>query len=334
MSASAATATHPFLSCDWGTSAFRLRLVDAKTRRVIAESRGPEGIAATFAEWNTAGAKAEDRWGHFSRVIARHLARVREKSGTSLAGIPLVISGMASSSIGMRELPYREMPFTTDGSDLRVERIAARADFPHPLLIISGARCSDDVMRGEETQLVGACANDAASGHATATTRLYLLPGTHSKHVEVRAAHAVTFRTYMTGEFFDLLSRKSVLASSVGAESALVAGETLRAFEAGVEAGVAENLLHACFRVRTRALLDRAAPAENFHYLSGLLLGAEVREIAAQDGAITLVGGGPLLAAYQHAFRTLRSRVALTVQDVDDCLIAGQLTIATRVGLL
>ncbi len=334
MSDSAPVRSRRFLSCDWGTSAFRLRLIDAETREVIAASCSDRGIAATFAEWQAAGANPENRWDHFSRVIGQHLAEVSGRSGRSLAGIPLVISGMASSSIGMRELPYRELPFAIDGSELNAERVAARDDFPHPIVIISGARSRDDVMRGEETQLVGACANRAGFRDPPARNRLFIFPGTHSKHVEVRGAEAVGFQTYMTGEFFDLLSRKSVLASSVEAMSDLGVPENLQDFEAGVQAGAKGNLLHACFRVRTRALLDKAAPSENYHYLSGLLIGAEVREVAARDTAIALVGGGPLLTAYGEAFRVLGIRSPLTVQDIDDCLIAGQLTIAAQLGLL
>jgi 2-dehydro-3-deoxygalactonokinase len=323
-----------FLSCDWGTSAFRLRLVEVESLRVMAVSRGAQGIATTFADWKTAGGKPGDRWGHFSRVIEHHLAVMGADGGASLAGIPLVISGMASSSMGMRELRYRELPFAVDGSDLTVERLVARDDFPHPVVIISGARSSDDVMRGEETQLIGAGAIGEANRTAPACGRFFVFPGTHSKHVEVRGARAVAFQTYMTGEFFDLLSGKSVLANSVAAGSDLSGPENFASFDAGVRAGAKGNLLHAAFRVRTRALLENAAPAENYHYLSGLLIGAELREIAAQEAPITLIGADPLRAAYQRAFHVLGVSSPLAVHDADDCLIAGQLMIATRLGML
>lgn len=75
-------------------------------------------------------------------------------------------------------------------------------------------------------------------------------------------------------------------------------------------------------------------PAENYHYLSGLLIGAEMGDLAAEDAAITLVGTDPLRAAYHHAFRILGTRASLAVLDADDCLIAGQLVIAMRLGLL
>ena len=334
MSIPTSASAQRFLSCDWGTSAFRLRLVEVATRRVIAESRGDEGIAATFAAWQAAGGLAENRWSHFSRVIGPHLATITQETATSLAGIPLVISGMASSSIGMRELPYRALPLAIDGSGLSAEHVAAREDFPHALVLVSGVRSHDDVMRGEETQLIGAGALASANPTPSARTRVFVLPGTHSKHIEVRGAHAVAFRTYMTGEFFSLLSRQSVLANSVASGAHLSGPEHLANFDHSVRAGAADNLLHASFRVRTRALLENSDPTENYHYLSGLLIGAELRELAAQDAAITLVGADPLRAAYQRAFYVLGARSPLAVLDADDCLVAGQLMIATRLGLL
>lgn len=334
MSTPTSASAQQFLSCDWGTTSFRLRLVEGATRRVIAASRGDQGVAATFAAWQAAGGLAENRWSHFSRVIEPHLATITQETAASLAGIPLVISGMASSSIGMRELPYRSLPLAIDGSGLSAEGVAARANFPHALVLISGVRSHDDVMRGEETQLIGACALDVADRAASTRTRVFVFPGTHSKHVEVRGAHAVAFQTYMTGEFFALLSRHSVLANSVASGSNLSGPENLASFDHGMRAGAADNLLHAAFRVRTRALLDNSAPTENYHYLSGLLIGAELRELAAQDATVTLVGADPLRAAYQRAFDVLGARSPLAVHDVDDCLIAGQLIIATRLGLL
>jgi 2-dehydro-3-deoxygalactonokinase len=334
MSPPASASAPRFLSCDWGTSSFRLRGVEAATRRVRAGSCGDQGIAATFAAWQAAGGQAELRWSHFARVIAHHLATLTRETGASLAGIPLVISGMASSSLGLRELAYGALPLALDSSALAVERVAAREDFPHALVLVAGVRSYDDVMRGEETQLIGACALASADSAPPARTRVFVFPGTHSKHIEVRGAHAVAFRTYMTGEFFALLSRQSVLANSVAAGSNLSGPGNLASFDQGVRAGAADNLLHAAFRVRTRALLENAAPPENYHYLSGLLIGAELRELAAQDAAITLVGADPLRAAYQRAFHVLGARSPLAVQDADDCLIAGQLMIATRLGLL
>ena len=76
MTAPAAASAPCFLSCDWGTSVLRLRLVDGPTRRVLAVSRGDQGIAATFAAWQAAGARPEARGSFFSRILAEHLTRI------------------------------------------------------------------------------------------------------------------------------------------------------------------------------------------------------------------------------------------------------------------
>jgi 2-dehydro-3-deoxygalactonokinase len=153
-----------FLSCDWGTSAFRLRLVDATTCAVQAEVRGSEGIATTFAAWKAAGAEPQTRAEHYLAVVKKYTRELEEKVELPVSGLPLVVSGMASATIGWRELPYKELPFAVDGSDLRVERIQKTETFPHWIVLISGARTENDIMRGEETQLVGAVAASDSSG--------------------------------------------------------------------------------------------------------------------------------------------------------------------------
>lgn len=323
-----------FLSCDWGTSTFRLRLIEVTTRRVIAERRGEQGIATTYSAWKSAAGKPVDRWNHFTRTLENQLALMAKEIGANLAGLPLVISGMASSSMGMLELPYRELPLALDGSELCVEQLAAHEDFPHAIVLVSGVRSHNDVMRGEETQLIGASAIEGADHAVAECTRVFVFPGTHSKHVEVRGAYAVALKTYMTGEFFELLSSQSILAKSVASGSNISEPEHLASFDQGVRAGAADNLLHAAFRARTRALLENSTPAANYHYLSGLLIGTELRELSTQDTDITLVGADPLRAAYQRAFQVLGARSPLAVHDADECLIAGQLMIATRLGLL
>ena len=172
MSESASPSARRFLSCEWGTSTFRLRLLDGEINRIVALSRGEQGIAATFAAWRAAGGNPEDRWSHFSGVLEQHLARVARECGYALTGLPLVISGMASSSMGLRELPYARLPLATDGSDLSIEHIPARTDLPHPAVIISGVRGDDDLMRGEETQLIGACALGGDEAVAPARARV------------------------------------------------------------------------------------------------------------------------------------------------------------------
>lgn len=319
-----------FLSCDWGTSAFRLRLVRADTLGVVSESQSAEGISATFAAWKNAGAKPETRREHYAAVLRRHLADLRTRFSQLLEGVPLVISGMASSSIGFQHLEHQEMPIAVDGSDLLTQIATPTPALPHPMLVISGVRTGDDVMRGEETQLVGALHMQ----RPTEEDRTLLFPGTHSKHIRVVGTQAVSLRTFMTGEFFHLLSEHSILAASVARGAGLERSENLAGFVEGVTAGAQGNLLHASFRVRTRSLLDTIPNSVNYHFLSGLVVGNELKELANAGRDVTIVGTGELALAYEHALRILYQQKRVQMIDSDHALLTGQRMIARRRGLL
>src|SRR5882757_9727652 len=138
-----------FLSCDWGTSAFRLKLVDAATGEIIACEYSDQGIADTFALWKTAGTARES---FYLDVLSQQIINLEKQLDFNLDGTQLIISGMASSSIGIIELPYSELPFDLSGSNLTMRRLPETASFNHKTTLISGLKSADDVMRGEETQ--------------------------------------------------------------------------------------------------------------------------------------------------------------------------------------
>lgn len=238
-----------WLSCDWGTSAFRLRLVERDSCNIISEEKSGYGISAAFRDWQ---ASVMPREAFFAGIIRRSIAMLGERTGLRLEGLPVVLSGMASASIGMLELPYHELPFRLNGSDLKVQVF-------EEFLIISGARCNNDVMRGEETKIVG-CAG-WLKDHAE--EKRLLLPGTHPKHVVVQGGEAVAFKTFMTGEFFDLLSKHSILSASVNSGGDLEAPGAREAFTSGLIAGKSGDLLHQVFTVRTNQLLKNVPPELN-----------------------------------------------------------------------
>jgi len=289
-----------FFSCDWGTSAFRLRLVERATLKVLAETHSQEGNAATAERWRQARQPPAQRVGFYLAIVQDHLRKLEKAVKTSLDDVPVVISGMASSTIGMAELPYKALPFATDGSDLRTKTIAPTAAFKHAALLISGVKSADDVMRGEETQLVG------CGFENTPEEQLFLHPGTHAKHVRVQHGQAIALKTYMTGEFFSLLSTKGILAASVEEGGQLAEGNNREWFEKGVRASGQANLLHNAFLVRTNGLFKKADKRENYFYLSGLLIGSECRELLpALPARITLAGEPALLALYEAALHAL-----------------------------
>jgi 2-dehydro-3-deoxygalactonokinase len=292
------------ISCDWGTSSFRLRLVDADGR-VLRSFSGAKGIADTFNEWQQTGMPPSSRVGFYQAVLQTAI----EQLGGDLHGVPVVLSGMASSSIGMLELPYHELPFWVSGEDLQPFSLPSSATFPHTLLLVPGVRSENDVMRGEETQLIGCDSDD--NGH-----RLFIFPGTHSKHISVFSGLANGLRTYMTGEFFSLLSRQSILAASIE-DSGSNRGP---AFFAGVDAGQHSDLLHSAFSVRTNQLFAKWSKADNYQYLSGLLIGAELKGLRIQP--VALVAVEPLLGNYRIALRRREFKDVVLI-DADQALVRG-----------
>lgn len=313
-----------FLSCDWGTSSLRLRLVERPGLRVLAETSSKEGNAATAELWRQARLAPAQRVAFYLAIVQKQLQQLEAAVQASLDGVPVVISGMASSTIGLLELPYKALPFAADGTDLLTKTLAPTAEFRHSTLLISGVRSADDVMRGEETQLVG------CHFGATADEQLFLHPGTHAKHVRVQHGRAVALKTYMTGEVFSLFTTKSILAASVEEGGSLGEGHNALWFEKGVSASQKINLLHQAFLVRTQDLFTQATKQENYFYLSGLLIGSECGDLLGHLPArITLAGEPVLLAHYGAALHTLgiAGRCPVHTKTAAEVTLHGQLAV-------
>ena len=308
-----------FLSCDWGTSSFRLKLVETRTLKTLAEVQNNQGVASTNLQWQE-GAPinigGQSRFLFYTSVIASAVTMLEKKQNDSLSGVPVILSGMASSTLGMIQLPYKQLPFKTDGSDLKVERVEASKDFGHDVFVISGV-CSDtDVMRGEETQIVGAV------DPKNKDEGVFILPGTHSKHIHVKNNVADTFRTYMTGELFAILSTNSTLTQSLVGDGGIDNGDK-ESFIQGVKDSVKSNLLNGLFRVRTRFVLDQLPASHNRNYLSGLLIGTEVNDLKGLQTNITVVSSN-IGNVYKTAMQTLDINVPLSIIYDPDVTVRGQ----------
>lgn len=303
-----------FLSCDWGTSSFRLRLVDALSGEVLDEVKSGQGIADTYKDWQAANKPKSERTAFYKAVLSSAIHKM-EKVPES--GLPIILSGMASSSVGIQELPYRNFPFTWDVLELPVNKFDADEQLKHPLYLISGFRTETDIMRGEETMLLGCEINQ--EDHYT-----LIFPGTHAKHVFVKNGIAFDFKTYITGEIFNLLSQKSILSDSV------MKGEDTESFELGVRDAINSNLLHKLFRVRTRQVLDNFPPISNYQYLSGLLIGTELKELKGTTASIFVVCEEPLTKAYLRALNCLNPKVKISTLNAREALISGHCKIATQ----
>ncbi len=306
-----------FISCDWGTSSFRLRLINAEDKSVLAETKSKQGIAATYALWKEQFSVGRKQFYIDFMMLQKHL--LQTQCGYSLNDLVIIVSGMASSSIGMAELPYKPLPFYMGKGDFEILHIPA-SGANNRMIIISGVRSGNDVMRGEETILAG------CNIPHTKEEQLFIFPGTHSKHVVIQNGMLVNIETYMTGELFELLSTKSILADSVEANDEMNLYKNF--YENGIRECVQDNFLHSIFYTRSKYLFGQLNKRENYHYLSGLLLGEELKLLANRKyGSITIVSEGALLKLYSVALSILGLEDKLVQKNADEALINGQLFI-------
>lgn len=297
------------LSCDWGTTSFRLRLIDVDSFNVLYEIKSFDGINAIHNEWLSTKKNERVRLNFYRTFIQSQIEKMNVDANDAI----IIISGMASSTIGMKELPYAQLPFNLNGDNLNVEKFDADNFCRHDILLISGLQTDDDVMRGEETLLLGCDVDNA----------LVIFPGTHSKHVIVKDKTAIDLKTYMTGEFFNLLSTQSLLAKSVSKNSEVHE----EAFTSGVNDGVENNILNASFHVRINQLFQKKSAEENYHYLSGLLIGSELSEISmSKQKNIAIVCSNNLLQQYITAFNVInKNQFEIRTINADKALIKAHI---------
>src|SRR5258708_7103313 len=116
-----------FFSCDWGTSTFRLRLVNAENGKVLSEIKTGYGIAAAFEQWKQIN-QDKKRIEFYKVYLFEQVKKIKKSLTDSFDASVIILSGMASSDIGMLELPYKEMPFKYDGSDLITQIIYGKLE--------------------------------------------------------------------------------------------------------------------------------------------------------------------------------------------------------------
>ena len=273
--------SRPLVAIDWGTSSLRGARLD-DDGNVLEERSFSRGILTVPA-------------GEFRSVFDELFG-----DWMSAPEALCLIAGMAGSKQGWVEAPYCACP--ASASD-----VAARLAWIEPgrVAIVPGLSCErddvPDVMRGEETQVFGAL---RLLGIDSGTL---VLPGTHSKRVHVEAGRILDFTTAMTGEFFALLRQHSILARTLPAEEGAFHGD---AFDAGVVHALrSPGLLQSAFSARTLALFERMPQSHQPSYLSGLVIGEELRAYAPRvDARIIIVGAAVLTLRYERAFALLGVR--------------------------
>lgn len=269
------------LGIDWGTSNRRAYLLDERGE-LVRKHEDDAGIL------NVAG--------RFDESLSDLLATM------DLSSADIIMSGMVGSRNGWKQVPY----LTTDKplSALHDALVEIESGLPGVRCrIVPGYEYVDpngfpDVMRGEETQVLGAQQLSASSGW-------FLLPGTHSKWARVEDGYIREFLTFMTGEFYALLSHHGTLSKIMSGQASVPS-----AFEEGLRAAPLGTLTHMAFCCRARVVTDRMPAEHTASYISGLLIGTELNDILERTGGaisspVQVIGSPALAARYLSALEYL-----------------------------
>ena len=276
---SAVSNERPFIAVDWGTSSFRAALIapDGEILDELADSRG----VLSFKQ------------GEFAPYLIAACARFVKAGGHIY-----LLSGMVGSKNGLAEVPYCPCPADAAHIARKVAWVVKDR-----VAIVPGVRSQyNDVMRGEETQVLGAASVlDMQDG-------LLVLPGTHSKWVSLEGGAIVGFNTFMTGEFYALLSQHSILAKSLPEPSDKDILLDTTAYLHGIEhATLSESLLNTAFTVRVKSLFGQLHPVQAASYLSGLVIGEELISMQLEPGSeVVVVGSQALCERYGLALKHLQ----------------------------
>jgi 2-dehydro-3-deoxygalactonokinase len=272
-----------FIAGDWGTSNLRLALCDGKGQ-TLDTRKGPG---------------AADARGRFAQVFDELTQAWRAPHGD----LPALLCGMVGSAFGWREAAY--LPSPAEPAELADALVSPRAN----VYIVPGMRCTNplgapDVMRGEETQLLGALGG-LVPGLATGR-QLVCLPGTHTKWVSVHGGMVQEFLTVPSGELFALLCDHSVLVRDPATPLTHRAAE----FERGLQEAARHPevpVTHKIFQARSLRLDKQLAPDGAASWMSGLLIGTDVAGAIRlfpeldQRVPVHVIGAPHLTEAYSNA---------------------------------
>lgn len=290
-----------FLAADWGTTNLRAWVI-GEEGAVLAERRFPWGVGRL--ERGEAQARLADT--------------IRPELGAQ--ELPALLCGMIGSTLGMVEVAYVDCPAGLDAVAARLAPVPGEAP---EVRIAPGLRCrrldgDPDVMRGEETKILGWVALDAARSRGR---HLLLLPGTHNKWVLVEEGAVRRFVTCMSGELFELVTHNGVLRTEESSP------DDASAFADGVGRGAEPGALAAkLFSARSRVVGGDMRRSSARSYISGLLIGDEVATLPALLGAepgqpIALLGDEELCRYYAVALDQLG--VEARTHSGDEAVIAG-----------
>jgi 2-dehydro-3-deoxygalactonokinase len=286
---------HPLIALDWGTTRARAFLISAQGE-VLGRHVAEQGIQSVAP--GAFPAAFEAIAGQFRRDCPE--ARI-------------VLAGMVGSRNGWVEAPYVACPAAPN--EIAAAAMPVALADGTPVTIIPGLSCDEgafDVMRGEETLIVGLGLDDGIA----------CLPGTHSKWVQVEAGRILRFASFMTGEIYGLLRQNSILARLAEEPTPEEAADgARRGFAAALRPG---GLLNVAFAARSEVLAGRMTGGAVGPYLSALLVGLEIagaRAMFGDLGPVHLVADGALAESYGEALRA--AGLAFSVTTPEAAFVAG-----------
>lgn len=303
------------IAIDWGTSSLRAVVMD-RQGSIVDRLSSSDGVMAMVGR---------DYGSVFQSLFRGWLERWPQAV--------ILASGMVGSRQGWQEAPYVACPASFEDlarGFVTIPLAEGQALGLVPGLVSRTGDAAPDVMRGEEAQVFGAL---KLSGREDG---VFVLPGTHSKWVSVANGRILRFHSFMTGEIYGLLKQHSILGRLMPqngeapfARAAFEAGSALSLGSAG------GALLNSLFSVRTQGLFERFRPEELPSYLSGLLIGEEIRE------AIAVLGERPALPVQlicrpdlAHPYQLALAQAGLESGVIEDAAFAGLFEIARRNALL
>ena len=295
------------LACDWGSTNLRAWVMDA------------QGLVLDRRDFGFGAGRMVP-----GEARLRFVDEVRP--ALQAQDLPALLCGAIGSNIGWQVAPYVDCP-------ARLEDVAANLIQPmQQVWITPGLRCevfgnACDVLRGEETQVMGWIASDPANAKGR---HLICQPGTHAKWLVVEDGRVTRFLSAFTGELFAVLSEHSILRNSGP-------GYDLDVFDEGCAAAAeGDGLLNRLYTARSRVAGGGADGKTTGAYLSGLLIGAEVaatpRLLGLEGETVTLLGDAPLCDRYARALA--RRGVQTRCIDGEPGVRKGLFAIAQLGGLI
>jgi 2-dehydro-3-deoxygalactonokinase len=285
--------TSRLLAVDWGSSALRGALLDE--HGAVIEQRAVARGMLTVPP------------GGFAEVFESQFADWMDVPGTRC-----LMAGMVGSKQGWFEAPYCPCPAGLDEVAAHLARLPAGVSGQggsgrgRDIAIVPGLSCEvdgvPDVIRGEEVKVFGAIEMLGLTDGVIAS------PGTHSKWVTVQGGRVTRFSTVMSGEFYALLRQHSILSRSLPTDDGPLDEAS---FDRGVGMALqGAGLMQTVFSVRTLSLFDRMASAALPSYLSGLVIGEELRcRSLDRVSEVVLIGAPVLTQRFERALRQQGVRV-------------------------